>query len=112
MLHRYPSAIRPFYTMACPDDGDYSNSFDIFMRGEEIISGAQRIHDPVMLAARAAECGIEVGTIQSYIDSFKLGASPHGGCGVGLERVVMLFLGLNNIRKTSMFPRDPKRLTP
>jgi aspartyl-tRNA synthetase len=37
---------------------------------------------------------------------------PHGGCGVGLERVAMLFLNLPNIRKTSMFPRDPKRLTP
>jgi aspartyl/asparaginyl-tRNA synthetase len=112
ILHRYPSNIRPFYTMPCPDDPAYSNSFDIFMRGEEIISGAQRIHEPAMLKDRAAECGIEVETIQSYIDSFKLGASPHGGCGVGLERVVMLFLGLNNIRKTSMFPRDPKRLTP
>eukprot|EP00958_Prasinococcus_capsulatus_P028661 scaffold7196_cov403-Prasinococcus_capsulatus_cf.AAC.2 len=58
------------------------------------------------------ECGIDVATIQDYIDSFKYGAPPHGGCGVGLERVVMLFCGLNNIRKTSMFPRDPKRLTP
>jgi aspartyl-tRNA synthetase len=53
-----------------------------------------------------------VDTIQAYIDSFKLGASPHGGCGVGMERVVMLYCGLNNIRKTSMFPRDPKRLEP
>lgn len=51
-------------------------------------------------------------TIQSYIDSFKFGAPPHGGAGVGLERVVMLYCGLDNIRKTSMFPRDPKRLTP
>ena len=51
-------------------------------------------------------------TIQSYIDSFKLGAPPHGGAGVGLERVVMLYCGLNNIRKTSLFPRDPKRLEP
>ena len=57
-------------------------------------------------------CGIPVDTIQAYIDSFKLGASPHGGCGVGMERVVMLYCGLNNIRKTSMFPRDPKRLEP
>jgi hypothetical protein len=51
-------------------------------------------------------------TIAAYIDSFRLGAPPHGGAGVGLERVVMLYLGLDNIRKTSMFPRDPKRLTP
>jgi aspartyl-tRNA synthetase len=112
MLHRYPMGIRPFYTMPCPDDDNYSNSFDIFMRGEEIISGAQRVHDPIMLEERAKLCGIEVETLRSYIDAFKLGVNPHGGCGVGLERVVMLFLGLDNIRKSSMFPRDPTRLTP
>ena len=112
ILHKYPSNARPFYTMPDPTDGDYSNSFDIFIRGEEIISGAQRIHDVDLLTKRALECGIEVDTIQSYIDAFKYGALPHGGCGVGLERVVMLFLGLGNIRKTSMFPRDPRRLAP
>ncbi|KAF8065924.1 IBI1 [Scenedesmus sp. PABB004] len=112
ILHRYPAAVRPFYTMPCPDDPTYSNSFDVFIRGEEIISGAQRVHDADLLAARASACGIPLETIQAYIDSFKLGASPHGGCGVGLERVVMLYAGLNNIRKTSLFPRDPKRLEP
>mmetsp|Transcript_16109 Transcript_16109/g.40393 ORF Transcript_16109/g.40393 Transcript_16109/m.40393 type:complete len:549 (-) Transcript_16109:228-1874(-) len=111
-LHRYPLAIRPFYTMPCPDDDNYSNSFDIFIRGEEIISGAQRIHDPELLAERATWWGIPLDSIQSYIDSFKYGCSPHGGAGVGLERVVMLFCGLDNIRKTSLFPRDPKRLAP
>lgn len=50
--------------------------------------------------------------VKDYVDSFRYGARPHGGAGVGLERVVMLFLGLDNIRKTSMFPRDPKRLSP
>eukprot|EP00878_Enallax_costatus_P016449 GHUV01017254.1.p1 GENE.GHUV01017254.1~~GHUV01017254.1.p1 ORF type:complete len:473 (+),score=150.41 GHUV01017254.1:342-1760(+) len=112
ILHRYPMAIRPFYTMPCADDPNYSNSFDVFIRGEEIISGAQRVHDPQLLTERAEACGIDIATIQAYIDSFKLGASPHGGCGVGMERVVMLYCGLNNIRKTSMFPRDPKRLEP
>ena len=112
ILHKYPAGARPFYTMPDPTDADYSNSFDIFIRGEEIISGAQRIHDVDLLTKRAAECGIEIDTIQSYLEAFKYGALPHGGCGVGLERVVMLFLGLGNIRKTSMFPRDPKRLAP
>mmetsp|Transcript_20275 Transcript_20275/g.24224 ORF Transcript_20275/g.24224 Transcript_20275/m.24224 type:complete len:544 (-) Transcript_20275:126-1757(-) len=112
MLHRYPLAVRPFYTMPAPDNENYSNSFDIFMRGEEIISGAQRVHVPEMLKERAIQCEIDPETIAGYIDSFKYGAVPHGGCGVGLERVVMLFCGLNNIRKTSLFPRDPKRLTP
>ncbi|RMZ52373.1 hypothetical protein APUTEX25_000648, partial [Auxenochlorella protothecoides] len=112
ILHRYPSAIRPFYTMPCKDDERYSCSYDIFIRGEEIISGAQRIHDPSLLERRAKECGIPVETIQAYVDSFKYGAWPHGGIGVGMERVVMLFCGLDNVRKTSMFPRDPKRLAP
>jgi aspartyl-tRNA synthetase len=53
-----------------------------------------------------------VETIKAYVDSFRHGALPHGGGGVGLERVVMLFLGLGNIRKAAMFPRDPKRLFP
>ncbi|CAN0892250.1 Aspartate--tRNA ligase 2, cytoplasmic [Linum grandiflorum] len=112
ILYGYPSNIRPFYTMPCHDDPRYSNSFDVFIRGEEIISGAQRIHVPDLLEQRAKECGIDVSTISTYIDSFRYGMHPHGGFGVGLERVVMLFCGLNNIRKTSMFPRDPRRLTP
>ncbi|KAG6524495.1 aspartate--tRNA ligase 2, cytoplasmic-like [Zingiber officinale] len=112
ILCRYPLAVRPFYTMPCYDDPAYSNSFDVFIRGEEIISGAQRVHLPELLTTRAEACGIEVKTISSYIDSFRYGAPPHGGFGVGLERVVMLFCALNNIRKTSLFPRDPQRLVP
>ncbi|XP_074302986.1 aspartate--tRNA ligase 2, cytoplasmic-like [Silene latifolia] len=112
MLHRYPLAIRPFYTMPCYDDPNYSNSFDVFLRGEEIISGGQRIHDPVLLEERAKACGIDVDSISSYLDSFKYGAWRHGGFGVGLDRVVMLFCNLDNIRKATIFTRDPKRLAP
>ncbi|KAL7150610.1 hypothetical protein ABFS83_05G125000 [Erythranthe nasuta] len=112
ILHRYPLGVRPFYTMPCHDDMKYSNSFDVFIRGEEIISGAQRVHVPEFLTERAQACGIDVNTISTYIDSFRYGAPPHGGFGVGLERVVMLFCALNNIRKTSLFPRDPQRITP
>lgn len=112
IVHRYPQSARPFYTMICKDDEEFTCSYDVFMRGEEIISGAQRIHDPELLRKRAMFKGIELAGIQGYIDSFKYGAFPHGGCGIGLERVVMLFCGLKNIRWASMFPRDPKRLTP
>ena len=84
----------------------------MFIRGEEILSGAQRIHDPSLLVERATHHAINLDSIRSYIDSFKYGCPPHAGGGIGMERVVMLYLGLNNIRKTSMFPRDPKRLTP
>ncbi len=114
-----------------------ASSYDIYMRGEEICSGAQRIHDADMLAANATRKGIDPASIAAYIEAFRFGASPHGGGGVGLERVTMcvlacekilgacavighkivtlecrLFLGVGNVRKTSMFPRDPARLTP
>jgi len=112
IVHRYPSTVRPFYTMPCADDPDFTCSYDVFMRGEEIISGAQRLHDAALLEARIRKKGVDVRTVQDYVNSFKYGAFPHGGCGVGLERVVMLYLGLKNIRRVSMFPRDPKRLTP
>uniref|UniRef100_A0A2P2L3Z0 aspartate--tRNA ligase n=1 Tax=Rhizophora mucronata TaxID=61149 RepID=A0A2P2L3Z0_RHIMU len=71
VLHRYPLAVRPFYTMPCYDNPSYSNSFDVFIRGEEIISGAQRIHVPDFLAERAQACGVDVSTISTYIDSFR-----------------------------------------
>ncbi|KAK6026468.1 hypothetical protein OSTOST_07579 [Ostertagia ostertagi] len=98
--------------MPDPHDPRYSNSYDMFMRGEEILSGAQRIHDAEFLVERAKHHNIELEKIQAYIDSFKYGCSPHAGGGIGLERVTMLFLGLHNIRLASMFPRDPKRITP
>uniref|UniRef100_A0A8C6TWL0 Aspartate--tRNA ligase, cytoplasmic n=1 Tax=Neogobius melanostomus TaxID=47308 RepID=A0A8C6TWL0_9GOBI len=112
VLDKYPLAVRPFYTMPDPTDRKYSNSYDMFMRGEEILSGAQRIHDAQLLTERATHHQIDLEKIKAYIDSFRFGAPPHGGGGIGLERVCMLYLGLHNVRQTSMFPRDPKRLTP
>lgn len=112
ILDKYPLAVRPFYTMPDPNNPKVSNSYDMFIRGEEIISGAQRIHDPELLMERAKHHGIDLEKIKSYIDAFRYGCPPHAGGGIGMERVVMLYLGLDNIRKVSMFPRDPKRLTP
>jgi aspartyl/asparaginyl-tRNA synthetase len=112
MLYGYPAAARPFYTMLDPHDSDYTNSYDFFMRGEEITSGAQRIHCPDMLTERAKFFKIELHTIQDYIDSFKYGAPAHGGAGFGLERIVKFYCNLHNIRKSSLFPRDPNRIKP
>jgi len=112
IIDKFPKAVRPFYTMPDPNDERWSNSYDFFLRGEEILSGAQRVHDPELLTQRAKECGVDVEKIKDYVDSFKFGILPHAGGGIGLERVVMFYLGLKNIRYTSMFPRDPKRLTP
>lgn len=109
-MDKYPLSVRPFYTMPCPDNPKLSNSYDFFIRGQEILSGAQRIHIPSLLEERAKAWGVELD--EAYLNSFKNGALPHGGGGIGLERVVMLFLGLPNIRKAAWFPRDPKRLAP
>ncbi|KAK3812974.1 MAG: hypothetical protein J3Q66DRAFT_300991 [Benniella sp.] len=112
MLDKFPLEVRPFYTMPDPKNPKYSNSYDFFMRGEEILSGAQRIHDADFLIERAKAHGVDPESIKSYVDAFRMGAPPHGGGGIGLERVIFFYLNLGNIRRTSLFPRDPKRLTP
>jgi len=112
IIHRYPTAVRPFYTLPCPDDPQYSCSFDVFMRGEEVVSGGQRVHNAEMLERRIEEKGVGKEGLRDYLEAFRYGAFPHGGCGIGLERVVMLYLGIGNIRRVSLFPRDPKRISP
>jgi len=83
ILDKFPLAIRPFYTMPDPTDSTLSNSYDFFLRGEEILSGAQRIHDPAFLTERMKVAGIDPASMQGYLDAFRLGAPPHGGGGIG-----------------------------
>jgi len=115
-LDQFPLAIRPAYTMPSPADPALSNSYDMFMRGQEICSGAQRIHDSRLLAdmMRKHDPPIDpagAGT-RDYVDCFRYGCPPHAGGGFGLERIVQFWLGLPNIRMCSLFPRDPSRVTP
>lgn len=112
MLDKFPLAIRPFYTMPDPANPNYSLSYDFFFRGQEILSGAQRVHDANMLEGRMKEAGIQPEDMKAYLNAFRFGCPPHAGAGIGMERVVMFYLGLGNIRRASMFPRDPKRLDP
>ena len=112
ILYGYPKSARPFYTMPDPDDDNFTLSYDAFIRGEEVLSGAQRIHDYDLLLAKVKEKEINPDTLADYLNSFKLGAPAHGGAGIGLERVVKLYVGLGNIKKCVLFPRDPKRLKP
>lgn len=112
ILDKFPLAARPFYTMPDAEDENYSNSYDFFMRGEEILSGAQRIHDADYLKERMNYHGVDPASIQDYVDAFTYGCPPHAGGGIGLDRVVMFFLDLKNIRRASLFPRDPRRLRP
>lgn len=110
ILDKFPRKVRPFYTH--PDDKNIvaSNSFDIFVRGQEIISGGQRIHIADELEQNLHKQHIDTHGLEDYLESFRMAAPPHAGCGIGLERFVMLFLGLNDIRNASLFPRDPKSL--
>lgn len=87
-LDRFPTSVRPFYTMPCPDNPELSNSYDIFLRGEEICSGAQRVHDPAMLEQSIQAKGLPLEPLRHYVDSMRHGMPPHGGAGIGLERLV------------------------
>ncbi|KFY17214.1 hypothetical protein V491_05075 [Pseudogymnoascus sp. VKM F-3775] len=115
-LDQFPKALRPFYTMPSSTDQDnqYSNSFDMFMRGQEICSGAQRVHTYELLVERIQALGMNPHQdgLKDYVNGFKYGCAPHGGGGFGLERIVAFYLGLPNIRLASLFPRDPTRVLP
>jgi len=108
ILDKFPLALRPFYTMPDAADPTLSNSYDFFMRGEEILSGAQRVHNAPLLEERMKAVGIKPEDMAEYLDCFKWAAPAHAGAGLGLERIVMFFLGLPNIRWATMFPRDPR----
>lgn len=110
ILDKFPASVRPFYTMPDPDNDKVSNSFDIFMRGQEILSGGQRIHDAKFLEQRMRKLNLKPETMEEYLEGFRWGAPPHAGAGIGLERLVYLFLNLGNIRLASLFARDPKSL--
>ncbi len=108
----YPSRKRPFYTMDDPTDPEYTLSFDLLFRGLEITSGGQRIHDYNEQVAKMEKCGMDPAAFETYLMLHKYGAPPHGGLGIGLERLTMHLLGAKNVRETTMFPRDINRVTP
>lgn len=114
VLDKFPTAVRPFYTKADPEDPRFSNSYDFFMRGEEIMSGSQRIHDVNELEASMRAKGIDPNSegFEDYLAAFRQGCPPHAGGGLGLNRILQFFLGLPNIRLATLFPRDPQRLRP
>ncbi|HEY4489145.1 MAG TPA: aspartate--tRNA(Asn) ligase [Candidatus Paceibacterota bacterium] len=105
---RFPTDARAFYTMAA--EGKLSRGFDLLFRGLEINSGAQRIHDYDDLVARIQERGMDPDKFQFYLQAFKYGIPPHGGCSTGLERFTMKMLQLENAKEASAFPRDMNRI--
>lgn len=113
-LTHYPVAARPFYTRLDPEDPTLTLSYDAFMRAQEIVSGAQRVHKPEELKERMRAKGIDPTSegFKYYVEAFEMGCGPHGGGGFGLNRILMLWLGLPNIRQATLFPRDPQRKFP
>ena len=108
----YPSKKRPFYAMDDPADSRYTLSFDLLFRGLEITTGGQRIHDYHMLEDKIAARGMTDEGMEQYMDAFKYGMPPHGGLGIGMERLTMQLLGEENVREACLFPRDLNRLEP
>lgn len=108
----YPSSKRPFYTMDDPEDPHYTCSFDLLLNGAEVTTGSQRIHIYSEQVAKMERLGMDIGAFEDYLMIHKYGMPPHGGLGIGLERLTMKLLKLDNIRSATAFPRDVDRLTP
>ncbi|MCU1639519.1 MAG: aspartate--tRNA(Asn) ligase [Microbacteriaceae bacterium] len=111
-LTDYSSSIRPFYHMRHADDAGLTNSYDLIFNGVEISTGAQREHRVDVLESQARDKGIDPEELDFYLDFFRYGVPSHGGFGMGLSRVLMLLLGLPNLREATYLFRGPTRLTP
>lgn len=111
-LTDYPISVRPFYHMRYEEDPQTTKSFDLIWKGLEITTGAQREHRYDILARQAQEKGLSLENIQFYLDFFRYGCPPHGGFGFGLTRMLMILLGLGNVREVTYLYRGPNRLFP
>lgn len=108
----YPMAKRPFYTQPEPNNPEFSNSFDLLFKGVELVTGGQRLHEYGAYVKALQSRGQLVEDYESYLQPFKYGMPPHGGFAIGLERWVARLTGAQNVRETTLFPRDRNRLTP
>jgi nondiscriminating aspartyl-tRNA synthetase len=108
----YPTVKRPFYTHPEPGNPAFTNSFDLIFRGLELVTGGQRLHRYEEYAEALATRGLSEEPFRGYLDAFRYGMPPHGGCALGLERWVARLVDAPNIRETTLFPRDINRLSP
>ncbi len=108
----YPMSKRPFYTHPDPERPEFSNSFDLLFRGQELVTGGQRLHLYADYVAALEARGESTDAYVAYLEAFKHGMPPHGGFALGLERWTSRLAGAANIRETTLFPRDRNRLSP
>jgi len=111
-ITHYPTATRPFYAMEDPENPELTVSFDLLFRGVEIVTGGQRIHRRSALLAKMRRMGLDPEPFGFFHQTHGYGLPPHGGLGMGMERLTQQLLGLANIREATLFPRDRSRLTP
>lgn len=108
----YPASVRAFYHMRNEHNYELTKSFDLLWKGLEITTGAQREHRVNQLIKQAEEHGFDLEPLQYYFNFFRYGCPPHGGCGVGLTRLLMVLLDRQNVREVTFLYRGPNRLTP
>jgi len=111
-ITKYPEAKRPFYTMLNEENSEETNSFDLLYRGVEITTGGQRVHEYQMIKERIESKGLNPESFEFFTMAHKFGLPPHGGFGLGLERLTQKILGLGNVKEACMYPRDTNRLSP
>ena len=115
VLDKFPIDARPFYAMPDPENPKVTNAYDFMMRGQEILSGGQRLHLPDELVTGLKRLGMDPDQpgIKEYVDHFRAAGVPaHGGAGIGLDRIVAWYLQLPSVHLACAYPRTPKRLTP
>lgn len=108
----YPVEARPFYHMRHDDSEKLTKSFDLLYKGLEVTTGAQREHRPDVLTKQAKEMGMDLKSLEYYIDFFRYGCPPHGGVGLGPGRLIMKMLELKSVKEATFLPRDVKRINP
>ena len=108
----WPSSIKPYYTLPYEERPEVCRGFDLMHPRMELASGAQRVHDYNQLVERIKEKGLDPDGFEFYLKAFRYGMPPHAGWGLGLSRLVMTMLKLENIRDAVIFPRDRRRLVP
>lgn len=101
---------RPFYSFPNEKNPHLTNTFDLLCAGTEITSGGQRRHTYLSMVEGIRNKGMNPDNFIDYLTIFKYGMPPHGGFGMGLERLTMTLLGLKNVREASLFPSDTKRI--
>lgn len=111
-LTKYTRSKRPMYTMPDDEDKETTKSFDLIYKGLEITTGGQRINDYKELLENIKRFNMKTEEFEFYTENFRYGMPPHGGLAIGLERLTMKILNLDNIREASLLPRDMKRITP